>query len=50
MKTNARGTVANCEMGLARSKVCGLAWAHPALSGGKVYLRDEKNLICIPLE
>ncbi len=34
---------------LARSKVCGQAWAHPALSGGKVYLRDEKELICLQL-
>jgi outer membrane protein assembly factor BamB len=34
---------------LARSKVCGQAWAHPALSAGKVYLRDEKELICLQL-
>jgi outer membrane protein assembly factor BamB len=34
---------------LARSKVCGPTWAHPALVGGKVYLRDEKDLMCIPL-
>jgi outer membrane protein assembly factor BamB len=34
---------------LARVKVCGPTWAHPALVGGKVYLRDEKDLLCIPL-
>jgi outer membrane protein assembly factor BamB len=34
---------------LARSKVCGQTWAHPALSGGKVYLRDEKELLCLQL-
>ncbi len=34
---------------LARSKVCGPTWAHPALADGKVYLRDEKELICIDL-
>jgi hypothetical protein len=34
---------------LARSKVCGATWAHPALSNGKLYLRDEKELICLRL-
>lgn len=34
---------------LAKSKVCGVTWAHPALVGGVVYLRDEKNLIAIEL-
>ncbi len=34
---------------LARSKVCGPTWAHPALSDGRVFLRDEKELMCIPL-
>jgi outer membrane protein assembly factor BamB len=32
---------------LARSKVCGPTWAHPALSDGRVYLRDDKELICV---
>ena len=32
---------------LARSKVCGATWAHPALSDGRVYLRDDKELICV---
>jgi outer membrane protein assembly factor BamB len=35
---------------LARSRVCGQTWAHPALVDGKVYLRDEKELICVPLQ
>ena len=34
---------------VAKSKVSGPTWAHPALVDGKVYLRDEKNLICVPL-
>ena len=34
---------------LARSKVCGQTWAHPALSGGRLYLRDRRELICLPL-
>jgi outer membrane protein assembly factor BamB len=32
---------------LSRGKVCGPTWAHPALSDGRVYLRDEKELICV---
>jgi hypothetical protein len=34
---------------LARSKVCGKTWAHPALSDGRLYLRDDKELICLQL-
>jgi outer membrane protein assembly factor BamB len=34
---------------LARSKVCGQTWAHPALSNGKLYVRDAKELICLQL-
>ncbi len=34
---------------LSRSKVCGPTWAHPALVGGVVYLRDEKELIAVKL-
>ena len=34
---------------LARSKVCGETWAHPAVVDGHVFLRDDKELICIPL-
>ncbi|MGL4420043.1 MAG: PQQ-binding-like beta-propeller repeat protein [Gemmataceae bacterium] len=32
---------------LARSKVCGATWAHPAVVDGRVYLRDNENLICL---
>ena len=35
---------------LATSKVCGKTWAHPALADGKLYLRDEKELICVELK
>src|SRR5262245_59835165 len=31
---------------LARTKVCGNTWAHPALVDGKLYLRDDKELLC----
>jgi outer membrane protein assembly factor BamB len=34
---------------LARSKVCGKTWAHPALADGRLYVRDEKELICLQL-
>ena len=35
---------------LARSKVCGTdTWAHPALSDGRLYLRDRQELICLRL-
>lgn len=34
---------------LARSKVCGRTWAHPALADGRLYLRDETDLICVEL-
>ena len=35
---------------LAKSKVCGPTWAHPALADGVVYIRDEKNLLAIKLK
>jgi len=34
---------------LARSKVCGETWAHPALVKNMLYLRDDKELICLKL-
>jgi hypothetical protein len=34
---------------LARSPVCGGTWVHPALSDGRLYVRDEKELICLQL-
>jgi outer membrane protein assembly factor BamB len=35
---------------LARSKVCGHTWAHPALANGRLYVRDDKEVICLKLE
>jgi outer membrane protein assembly factor BamB len=35
---------------LSRSKVCGQTWAHHALVDGNVILRDDKELMCIPLK
>ena len=34
---------------LARSRVCGATWAHPALADGRLYLRDAKEVICLQL-
>ncbi|HEV3257346.1 MAG TPA: PQQ-binding-like beta-propeller repeat protein [Gemmataceae bacterium] len=34
---------------LSRSKVCGDTWDHPALSNGRLYLRDEQEFICLQL-
>jgi outer membrane protein assembly factor BamB len=34
---------------LARSKVCGETWAHPALADGRLYVRDNKELICLKM-
>lgn len=32
---------------LAKARVCGATWAHPALSEGILYIRDEKELIAL---
>jgi len=34
---------------LARSKICGPTWAHPALADGRLYVRDDKYLVCVEL-
>ena len=34
---------------LARTKICGNTWAHPALANGRFYIRDAKELICVEL-
>jgi outer membrane protein assembly factor BamB len=34
---------------LARTKVCGHVWAHAALAQGKLYVRDDKDVICLEL-
>jgi hypothetical protein len=35
---------------LAKGKVCGKTWAHPALVGDRLYLRDDKELLCVELK
>jgi outer membrane protein assembly factor BamB len=35
---------------LCRAKVCGKTWAHPALADGRLYLRDDKELLCLQLK
>jgi outer membrane protein assembly factor BamB len=34
---------------LARSPVCGHTWAHPALAAGRLFVRDDNELICLQL-
>jgi outer membrane protein assembly factor BamB len=34
---------------LCTTKICGNTWAHPALSDGRLYVRDNKELICVQL-
>jgi outer membrane protein assembly factor BamB len=34
---------------LARSKICGDTWVHPALADGRLYVRDNKELVCVQL-
>jgi outer membrane protein assembly factor BamB len=34
---------------LARSRICGMTWAHPAVSNGRLYIRDGRELICVEL-
>jgi outer membrane protein assembly factor BamB len=34
---------------LAKSKGCGKTWAHPAIANGRIYLRDDNELICLSL-
>jgi outer membrane protein assembly factor BamB len=34
---------------LAKSKVCGPTWAHPAVADGRVFVRDDKELHCFKL-
>jgi outer membrane protein assembly factor BamB len=35
---------------LAKSKVCGQTWAHPALADGRLILRDNTDLICFEMK
>jgi outer membrane protein assembly factor BamB len=34
---------------LARAKICGNTWAHPALAEGRLFVRDDKELIGVRL-
>ncbi len=34
---------------LAKSKACGATWAHPAIADGRIYVRDDKQLVCLSL-
>jgi outer membrane protein assembly factor BamB len=34
---------------LCKAKICGETWAHPALANGRLYVRDNKELICLQL-
>ncbi len=34
---------------LARAKVCGHTWAHAAVADGRLFLRDDKDLVCVEL-
>jgi len=34
---------------LAKSKICGFTWAHPALAGGRLFVRDAESLRCVSL-
>jgi len=34
---------------LCRAKVCGETWAHPAVSDGRVFVRDNKELVALKL-
>ena len=35
---------------LARAKICGETWAHPALANGRLYVRDKKEIVCVELK
>ncbi len=34
---------------LARAKICGNTWAHPAVANGRFVIRDNRDLICVEL-
>jgi outer membrane protein assembly factor BamB len=34
---------------LARAKVCGMTWAHPALAEGRLYVRDGNEVFCLQM-
>jgi outer membrane protein assembly factor BamB len=34
---------------LARSKICGFTWAHPAVTPGRLFVRDGESILCLAL-
>jgi outer membrane protein assembly factor BamB len=34
---------------LSRTRICGSTWVHPALANGRLYIRDEKELVCVEM-
>ncbi len=34
---------------ISSTTVCGKTWCHPAYANGRLYLRDEQNLLCLKL-
>lgn len=34
---------------LARARICGNTWAHPAIAQGRLYIRDNNELVCVEL-
>jgi outer membrane protein assembly factor BamB len=34
---------------LARAKICGNTWAHPAIADGRLFIRDNNDLVCVQL-
>lgn len=34
---------------LAKSTICGFTWAHPAIAGGRLVVRDAGSLLCVSL-
>jgi outer membrane protein assembly factor BamB len=34
---------------VARTKICGNTWAHPAVADRRLYIRDDKELVCVDL-
>jgi hypothetical protein len=34
---------------IGRAQVCGSNWCNPAYADGKLYLRDNRDLLCVAL-
>jgi outer membrane protein assembly factor BamB len=35
---------------IGRLQVCGKNWCYPAYAGGRLYVRDERELVCVELK